>query len=296
MSNSSRPDLLAEAYFLTEFSGKDQPLEHFFLSSQGTKERGRNREVLDSTTKSGVVDEEFIHLQGLEVSRNGIYDLLPEAIFFPLSLGPLNTPDIIDQIKANREKEEDARLFFMPFDSEMFLFKAQLLQEELFSSDLSDFDYLKFLRGLGLAHNPLVKVDKSYLFPFLLNSFDLQEKPTILEGLLTHLLDSEVHIYTSLAECTPQRALGLGMGRLGVDTILSGPLILEEDDWIVEIKTDKPQLLEQAGRSQELDDAIIELLEFFVIARREIHINWIALQKTHDPVLGSGRLGYSTII
>lgn len=297
MTSSNSPDLLAEAYFFTEFRKESVPLEHFFLSLKGTKERGHNREVLDKASKSGVVKEEFVSLKGIEVSRNGMYDLLPESLFFPLSLGTssVNTPDILDQIKANRKKEEEARLFFMPFDTEMFLFKAKLIQEELFNNRINGSVYQNILEALGLGKNLLLDSNNAHLFPYLLNSYELKEEPEILEAILAFLLDSKVKIYSSLQECTPEGSLGLGIGRLGVDTVLKGSFFLEELDWIVEITTGN-LLLDQAGQSKDLDDFIIQLMDFFVIAAREIHIRWIPLNTAHDPVLDSGRLGYSTII
>lgn len=293
MNPDMRLDLAAEAHFLSCFDSDIQSLSHFFLETKGTKERGRNREVLSQPRRSNVVDSEFISLHGMEVSRNGLYDLLPESLFHALVLGrnSSNTYEVIDEIRQNRIREREDRLFFMPFDTELFLARADLLRAELDMAGRKESLVHTFLMELGLEQNRIVQKIQFEVAGLLLQGQEAKDKHGLLEHLLSKALDSEVCIQSICPSVNGYPTQALGTMRLSVDSVLDGPLQLEDEDWMVQISSGDADLLSQASTDKSLEAEIHELIDFFAYGSRCIHIHWIPKTEAISHTLGQGRLG-----
>ncbi len=87
---------------------------------------------------------------GIHVSRDGLYDTLPEAVFHDQSNKPLTSGHEMARFSKMQKKEEkDARLFLLPFENEIFYHRIQLEMEERkilhrFSENLFDDVYPQF--------------------------------------------------------------------------------------------------------------------------------------------------------
>jgi predicted component of type VI protein secretion system len=69
----------------------------------------------------------------LHLSRSGIYDLLPEGLFFqPASTGhlPKSAAEMAEEYRQNKRKEEAARKFFSPLEHEFFYFRYKNFMSE----------------------------------------------------------------------------------------------------------------------------------------------------------------------
>lgn len=293
MANKHHMDLRAEAHFLSAFPADLPSLSHFFLETRGTKERGRNREVLSHPRRSNVVDMEFVALQGMEVSRNGIYDLLPESLFHALVLGrdATNTYEVIEEIRQNRVREQENRLFFMPFDTELFLARAEILEAELDIGGRRVDVVNGFLRTLGLHENSIVQAIPFHVVSLLIQGQEVKDRPELLEILLSKALDCEVQIDAICPELEEYQTPSLGGMRLSVDSILDGPLQLEGEDWRIAISSGDALLLTRARTDESLEADIHQVIDFFAFAPRSIHLQWSAESEAISHALGQGRLG-----
>jgi hypothetical protein len=101
-------------------------VEHGLLLDQvtirpvGTFRRTYGRDILRAELEEG----DFAHETSLEieVSREGIYDMLPEGLFHqpdPRQKGQ-SVKDIVEQIRRTRREEEYARKFFLAIEKEFY--------------------------------------------------------------------------------------------------------------------------------------------------------------------------------
>jgi hypothetical protein len=87
---------------------------------------------------------------GIHVTRDGLYDSLPEAVFHDQSNEPLTSGHEMAKFsKKQKIEEKEARLFFLPFENEIFDHRIQIEIEERkilhrFSENLFDDIYPQF--------------------------------------------------------------------------------------------------------------------------------------------------------
>jgi hypothetical protein len=296
MKRKDIPDLSAEAYFLTVFPAEAKENGHFFLDCHGTKSRGRERDVLGESQRNTVLNKRFIEMRGLEVSRNGIYDLLPESLFHPLVLGSAsaNTYEIVQEIKEIRSREQENRLFFMPFDTEFFLWKSAMLEAELKTETDNQSKYEDLLRFVYGSIPGFAKKDPGLLLSFLLHGQPAIDNADLLGKFLTKILACEVSIRELRGEMSDLPFAPLGSGKLGVDTALTGSLTADWDDWQVEIAYRDANMISEAATDETFKEELVELIRHFALAPREIYLKWIALSESRSPELGVGLLGINT--
>lgn len=290
-------DILAEAYCLTALAAPRADYEGFYLDCLGTKARGRNQEVLGLTTKRTVLDHKVIELLGMQVSRNSMFHLLPEALFQPLSLGDsaTNTYEIIGEIRKNRDREQGNRLFFAPFDTEFFFYTTHMLQRQLgwpSGQTGSARQLLADMLGLDLGYADETALR---LISFFASADRAKDNAPLLEELLSDLLGHPVQIHTCDLQYADFPVPSLGGAYLGVDTVLAGRPARDGQDWLVEVCLADPTELARAAASTDIQTAAAQLLSFFALATREVHVVLKALQTAESETLGQGVLGINTV-
>ena len=68
---------------------------------------------------------------GLHITRDGLYDSLPESVFHDQSHESLTSGhDMAKLSKKQKMEEKEARLFFLPFENEIFTHRVQIELEE----------------------------------------------------------------------------------------------------------------------------------------------------------------------
>lgn len=109
--------LVSELLENTELSEED-----IVVLLQSTFTRGFRRDVIGSKIDTNDKFE-------INISRNGIYDALPQGVFHK-SVG-IDTNLSYGEIRQKNKKEErEARMFFAPIENEFFLHRVYLEQEE----------------------------------------------------------------------------------------------------------------------------------------------------------------------
>lgn len=84
------------------------------------------------------IDDQQAHRQflSLHLSRSGLYDALPEGLFFQAEAGgrrAKTADEMAEEYRQNKTKEKEIRKFFAPFENEFFL---HTLQNEKIESNL----------------------------------------------------------------------------------------------------------------------------------------------------------------
>lgn len=286
-------DLKAEMYFLTAFSERLADYDGFFLDCLGTSERGRSAEVLGLGTKRSVLEQKVIELLGIQVSRNGFFHLLPEALFQTLTLGNANSNsyEIIAEIRKNREREQGNRLFFSPFDTELFFFNSRLLQRQIGWPTADSHSAQAILRDLLGLDFGLTEQPSMFLLSLFANAEAAKDNAQLLGSLLQALSGREIIIFEKQHQALSFPTVPLGQGLLAVDTVLMGAVELEGDDWLVEIGYPDAADIDDSVGIAGLEAMLRQILEYFVLANRNILFKVTAYAEACNPILGHNRLG-----
>jgi len=253
------------------------------------------RDVIELVSQSHLVKDKYLNFNLISLSRNGLYQSLPEALFHPLAFGNsyAAVDEIVLEIQNNSMVSHQCKQFFSLFDSEMFEFKAELLDKEMtwpfnqyehlviqlvqdFYGDKLQHSYIQALILLGtIMFNADIKC-----------SFDLQGQ------LLSLLIGQKVKIkeIPFYFEETPFNCLGENI--LSVDTGLMGKHRTELDDLLIELWLDSAQEVDKYVRDEYTQNYIRGIMKHFDITSRDIHINFQIDDKANQRVLGEdGYLG-----
>lgn len=162
----------------------------FLINFEGQFKRPYRTDVLGCE----IVDYEYDTTQFLKIniSRDGIYDALPEGVFHYPKAERLNqsVDDMTKEYRVQQKEEENARQFFLPFENEFFLsgiirereekeflFKLNQGKPLDFFYDFWDLDknlpqilVSKLIRLLPFVHKIVGKLDKTaYCLTYLLD-------------------------------------------------------------------------------------------------------------------------------
>lgn len=169
----------------------------------------------------------------LHLNRDGIYDLLPEGLFHSNSDKADQTgPEMSKDSMKLRAEEKNTRLFFQPFENEIFLKRVQLLLKE---NQIFKSIYKEFLMGImpfvwevgeGFPENYVLRLKK--LLPLLyMTTGNLNLTAQCLE----FIISEKVRIFTAenknrSFESGILSVSGIvGKSLLGIDTIAGDNVI-----------------------------------------------------------------------
>ena len=217
-------DLLAE-YLVSNLTEEGVGLNKILAVFDGQLKRKWSNDISLTEVEEFENGDEVITFH---LNRSGIYDSLPEALFYRYSVNKNFTGEEMakESVKLKVE-EKEARLFFKPFENEIFLQGVRLASKEsqVFSSLYSDFlnglipDFWKIDAGIPPRYTTkLIK-----LLPFvhqIVGNFELTAK------CLEFIIDEKVTIEFSHEEpeiIQPENEPvnnSLGKCSLGEDTVL----------------------------------------------------------------------------
>jgi hypothetical protein len=241
----------------------------------------------------------------VNLSRAGIYDQLPEGLFFQLPYGaekPLQVTDMAAYYKLNKKKEEEIRQFFLPFENDFFRQRLEIenqetiLLEGLQSGILTEY----FIRFWGLPSS----IPKSMLVSLILllpYAYKISGNLQLTAQCLGEILEEKVEMKGKIVinATTPDiKAPLLGDAQLGQDMVCGDTF--REDDPVVEISIGP---LKNSHVSDYLDNgklwALIETFNrFFIPVGEDIVLTIIPDPEKSYMVTSSvdSILGYSTIL
>jgi hypothetical protein len=216
-------DVKAEAQLLQALEQGLLP-DDFLVSCDGLFRREYSRDIVAADVKEDGRNQTILELH---LSRSGLYDQLPEGLFFQSvqqgSSPVTNAGDMAADYKYNRKKEVEIRRFFLPFENDFFLQRMQLEEEEamllqgLQSGILNDY----FIRFWDLPR----AIPKPFIIPLILllpYAWKVAGDTALTAACLQQLLHEEVVIYKKQSGPADAQSIGsppMGEGLLGQDMI-----------------------------------------------------------------------------
>jgi len=213
-------NLKAEVLVAEIQENSEASITDFVISNKGTFSRAYRRDIID-------VDE-VLHEDKLtlNLSRNSLYDVLPEGLFHEPHVNKAGD-SYSNRRKVVKQEEQDARLFFAPLESEFFYQRLNLEQHE--RAILNDFYNLKddFLVNFW---NLDINIPKNYmlkLIKILPHSYKITGNLELTRLCLEKILGEQVafkrkYIEKISAEIDTDKVQSNDGFQLGVNTILDG--------------------------------------------------------------------------
>lgn len=193
------------------------------------------REFSRDISKTELVEADWLNQYlELHLSRPGLYDLLPEGLFFQPKMADmqrvLSVAEMAAQYRVNKSKEKEIRRFFKPFENEFFYQQLQLEKEEIRLLDGLQEGRLNrfFLRFWDLPEALELTLSISFLL-LLPYAHQIAGNIGLMQQALSLLLQEDVLIKSGQPQATPvgQLVQPLGMQALG-DTMVCGSEFIED--------------------------------------------------------------------
>ena len=299
MLQKMESDFKAEV-IATQWLSYEQDVAKFVIERLGNIPRTHTKDVYHSYTDISQVNlDSYTVLQSF---RQSIYEAVPENVFHPPTLGGLGKTqeEILEEIKHQRKKENEARTFFKPFEQEAPYLEMQALMLELMFEKKATYDNLYKLFEQGWPVISRLPYDTALSFIYILPILnEVRGKRQWIEKCLTFLTGFPVSIRESYTQETVAKNNGgfvTGVSYLGVNTTFSGALSDGECSWILTVgPVAEPvagNILPQSGFENLLD----VLLEYMApsnlfIKKRILVMAEEPTMLTDDPA--SGRLGFT---
>lgn len=257
-----RPDLKAE-FIASSWLENAIPAGEILFRPLGDFKRRSHRDIENTR------ELELGNFKGqvIDSNRSGIYDHLPEQLFHLPSSANLNTvKKKVDEIRLQREKEQQSRLFFLPLEQEFFLNRVSLARLEQCAWELGpDSGLLEELKAFWQAPPSLDESVFVQLLPFLPlvseNRGNLDKAAEIMSVALR--LPVEVQVIFGLKYHYESNA-SMGDALLGADTALGGELDTYLPQINVDIEVPDPAGLDKYLHNPNFDTLVTWLLGWFI--------------------------------
>lgn len=176
-----------------------------------------------------VEEKEIGNFKGpvIESNRSGIYDYLPEQLFHLSSFkSGKDLKKKIEDIRAEREKEQKTRLFFLPLEQEFFFNKVRVAQIEQQASALDpDSALFEELRYFWQIPSFVSNAAFRRLLPILPKISDCRANFQQSEIILSEILNVPVQIESEYGQnLISVQGSEIGNMALGSDLLLGGAL------------------------------------------------------------------------
>lgn len=216
-------DLKVEAHIANLIeSGIENP---FYLHPKGIFNRNFRKDILDQRIE--IDDEGDIFGIHLDISREGLFDMLPEGLFHRTEIrDPFKrVNDMVDEYKRHQKEEADARKFFSPLEQAFYRLRLLVeIKEREALKGFSDVSQQKVIREkLGVFQEALTPVQLMILLYLLPISYRIVGDFETTSKCFEAILGEQVQIFYAQPEKNQgekTNEIGLGETSLGVNFVV----------------------------------------------------------------------------
>jgi len=296
--NGAHWDIKAESLLLMAlYMGLET--DELLVSCDALFSREYSKDITVSEIKEDARKKQMLQLH---LSRTGLYDQLPEGLFFKVNKLS-GTGEMCEDYKYNKKKEGEIRKFFIPFENDFFIQRLRLEEQEAAT-----------LEGLksGLLNEYFTQfwdlppqLPKSFAAPFVLlipYAHQIAGNMELTTHSLEQLLKEKIVItkkYGQEVYVGADRSPAVGNGILGLDFICGDTFY--EDSAVLEIavgplkNSEITEYLEGGQRKILIDT----FASFFIPAGVQIIITVnVAYERQHMTIHRANGpvLGYSSVL
>lgn len=273
------------------------------VSPTGLGKRSFSNDVLGAKWIENKTDRELLYIN---VSRESIYDALPEGLFHqPKSKKSFRTTqEMIDMVKQAKVEEEDARKFFAPYEQEFFRHRIEIeSQERKTLSQLKDNSKSDlFINFWHLSHD-LNDRELSVMLNLLPLTYKIAGDFNFMSQCFENVLKTKIQIKETepiIRKMPEDRMLRLGESSLGVNAVLGNRFNDGEPGvelMVGPLNNNNVLNFVPGGRSLKVIEI---LLEYFMPVEIDVTLKILVDENTFDFTLNdsqiSCRLGFNTAL
>jgi hypothetical protein len=220
--NSLKYDLKAEVIISELMNKVETENQNFLVDFKGQFKRPFRKDILNAEIVDFNYDAtEFVKIN---LSRDGIYDTLPERIFHTPRTDKVkrSVAEMTRDYKIHKKEEEYARKFFLPFENEFFIktIDRENLEKDILL-ELNGSKPLDFFYEFWDLDRSLPEVLISKLMRILPYTYQIVGDLELTVHCLSYLLGEKVEIaeQTYKEQSNTENETTLGNCRLGLDMI-----------------------------------------------------------------------------
>jgi len=282
----------------------NKEVDRVFIKRIGSNDRSFCKDIKNVKEEYDELDEK---VAVIETHREGLYDYLPEGLFYPPSLGDIGSDidDIRNRIQQQREVESNARKLFQPFEMEVYYTELNALLVENQYDIIGESDMLMQtiselwpLINLLDAHTAKIFV---YLLPFFHSA---RGNKRWFEKCMSAFLQVPVTVTFVPNQITDikdiSNSLVLSQMRLGISSMLSGSHVDGERNWAVHYGPIPYERLKDYIPSSNLRKLLQTLYDYCLPATVKVEEEFITEKQPSSFFLtddgNNNLLGYSTFL
>ncbi|MGQ1911705.1 hypothetical protein ACT3CE_18235 [Marinifilum sp. RC60d5] len=254
-----------------------------------------NRPFRRDIEKAQVGIEEESDLLTLYLSRNGIYDLLPEGLIHERSEGNgrENIQQLIHLHQKQKREEKEARKFFKPFENELFAISVKIEQQEMALLKNQDHQFQNFLIKFWDVNPNLTESQKLFLLKIAPLAHSIKGNLTHICKVLQVFLGKLVS-YSKEMICIKSKERKEGKGLILGRNFIAGNATEELPMLRFQVEGLEEHEIVDYLKGGSIYEFIEEFLEYLLPVEYEFEINCKTDQKSSPN--GFGVLGYSAVL
>lgn len=296
-------DMRAEALIALWLERGDSSIEDITIQPEGIFERPYSQDILQIGQSETIQGK----MLALHISREGLYDMLPEGLFHrPQAKPQRTTSESVQESKRYIKEEKAARKLFLPLEQEFYRQKIWLEHTELrtWLSSVRAENVSLFLDFWGISPGVFTAQQSNFVLAMLPNIHRIVGNSELITYCLEILLQERVQLKSVPSqECLltdEDMSARLGSFALGVDSVLGDRWI--NDDPAIEVVIGPIAVsrllpyLPQGSAHKQLQT----LYGFFFPAEADV-ITSLSIEEARDSFLlvaeeGFARLGLTTTL
>lgn len=277
--------------------------DDFIVSCDSLFHREYSKDIIKAEIKE---DARKRHLLEVHLSRSGIYDQLPEGLFFQSQEQQRGGPSAADMVadhKTNKKKEEEIRKFFLPFENDFFWQRLQIeLEEGRILEGLQSEILNEYFKEFWNIPDSIPGRYVLQLILLLPHAYKIAGNLFLMAQGLEHLLEEEVVVRKTKPASIRMEgggSSGLGNAQLGLNMVCGEEFF--EDFPTIEIVIG-PLIYSRVGdylKGGERHSLLETFIRFFVPAGVDAEVTIIVPEEKQNMTLGKGKepiLGYSSVL
>ncbi len=210
-----------------------------------------------------------------EVNKEGLYDMLPEALFHEAKKKEKDQSDE-KQIREQKVQEKYARDFFSPIENEFArrLLLFDIIERELYknSNPAKSRQFFEYFFGNSKNLSDAQVLTLTYILPL---SYKIRSNVDLISITLSRILNAKVtvtkkHVKAFIAANINSKELGIGT--LGVDTILGDRCVTYSFQYEITIEDVAAEDYKQFTTNQPHYNVIAFVSPYFFPANAEVNL------------------------
>jgi hypothetical protein len=297
----SGTDVRAEV-ILNQLLERNIAWEDFVVHTNKFFYRNFSKDIFNAETDNSNDFKEILHIN---LSRSGLYDLLPEGLFFqPVSTSrkPKSASEMAEEYKINKKQELEIRKFFSPLENEFFYHRVKnFTAEKTLLNGLNDEElnryFIKFWR-LAKDITPVMALRITLLLPYI---HQIAGDPELMASCLQNILGEKVtcSIKNENSQAPAMNFNVLGKNSLGNELVCGNSYLEDEIYFVFVIEDLKKSVAQDYLPGGKLYKTLQTFYRFFVPVnaeiKTEIKLNTIK-QQMHIGNMEEATLGIATVI